>query len=94
MLAGCDDAALCELMSRVCARSATQAAPAAVFDAARARLSTELDLLHMGELRGELKAARATPTLADTHFRALLDTARKQHAVLPAHSRWNATVRH
>lgn len=93
VLAGCDDAALCELMTRVCARSAAQAAPEAVFEAARARLSTELDLLHMGELRGELRAAQATPSAADVHFRALLDAARRQHAVLPAQSRWDAAAR-
>ncbi|MBU0637425.1 MAG: DNA primase [Planctomycetes bacterium] len=87
----CDEAALCELVSRASARVKQGALLAEVLRSAYERLVSELDLLRMGDLRVGLRQTETTDADADEAFRAFLDVARRQHAVLAAEERWNTT---
>lgn len=93
LLARCDDALLCELLSRASARVSPADAAPAVYAAAHDRLSAELDLLQLGELRGQLKGRGADDATANAVFRTMLGLASRQSGPLPGDVRLGTTVR-
>jgi DNA primase len=88
----CDEAEVCELVSRACARAAGAAVTKETFLATRERLASELGMQRRGELEQNLRRGPAEGDRGDQAFGKLLEAARGEHFVLPAQSRWNATI--
>ena len=86
----CDDALLCELISRASARAVWDGGNAEVCQAVRARLTSELDLLRMEDLRGRLSQRSHDQEDQERTFESLRDAARRQHGLLGAAQRWSA----
>ena len=90
IIARCDDADVCELASRSCARVADGVAPRDLFVSALDRLRSELNTQRRGELREALcQSDPAAGREADV-FGDLLELARGQHFALAAEKRWSA----
>jgi DNA primase len=87
VMARCEEAAVCELVSRARARVAGVTALEDDFAAAHAALKSEMGVLQVGGLRANLQQAGGDD--ADV-FRLLRENARAQHSPLPAESRLNA----
>jgi DNA primase len=90
VMARCEDSALCELIERALARISDLEVGAEAFTAARDRLTSELDVLQMGDLRTSVHAEQARGQDADATFRSLREMARKHHAALSADRRRSA----
>ena len=90
VIASCDDAELCELVSRASTRAALGPSDAEVCQTVSQRLVTELDLLQMENLRGQLRPDAQEKEDQERAFDSLRDVARRQHGVLGAAHRWNA----
>lgn len=91
VIARCDRADTCELVSRACARTAGTAssAVAETFGSARNRAAAELNILRRGELQRNLQQADTAAVGSDRAFGDLLEAARGQHLVLPAGTHLN-----
>jgi DNA primase catalytic core len=86
----CDDAGLCELVSRASTRAAQELGDAPVCQAVSERLMAELDLLQMEKLRGHLRPDAQKKEGQERAFDSLCDVARRQKSVLGAEHRWSA----
>jgi DNA primase len=90
VMAHCEDSALCELIERALARVLDRETDVEAFAAARDRLTSELDVLRMGDLRTNVHAEQARGQDADATFQSLCEMARKHHAALSADRRRSA----
>ena len=90
VIARCEDAAVCELVGRSCARVAGTAATQEAFLAAYRRLESELNVERMGALRQNLHRPDDAGQRGDDRFDELVSVARDQHFVLPAEKRLSA----
>jgi DNA primase len=90
VIKSCDDAALCELVSRASTRAAPGPDNAEACRAVSERLMTELDLLQMEDLRGQLRPDAQEREAQERAFDSLRDVARRHHSVLGAAHRWSA----
>jgi DNA primase len=84
----CEDSAACELVGRARARVSGGSAAEEEFAAARQRLSYELDVLHMADLRQNLARTQTD----ERGFRALLELSRGKHTGLAPENAWNTTT--
>lgn len=82
VIEGCEDGPICELVSRACARVAPRSVTVEACGAARERVLSELELLRLGGLRGQLREKNGDEEDQERVFRSLLDVARRQHGVL------------
>jgi DNA primase len=89
VVGSCDDAELCELVSRASTRSTLEAGDAEICQTVSERLISELDLQHMVSLRGQLRQGAEKSEDQKRAFDSLHDVARRQHNVLGAAQRWN-----
>ena len=90
VIARCDDAAVCELISRSCARVAGATVTKEAFLGARNRLGFELDIEQMGQLQRNLGRSDTDALDEDEVFGDLLDISREQRSALQAEKRWIA----
>ncbi len=86
----CQDAAICELVSRARNAVAGVNANEDTFRAACERLASELNVLRMSELRQNLHAARSADAGGEDLFTSLRNLAREQSGALPVERRWSA----
>jgi DNA primase len=86
----CDDADVCELVSRACERSIGTADIREAFQATVARLASELDVQRRGELEQSLRESPASVSGGDEAFGNLLAAARGQHHLLATRTRRDA----
>jgi len=84
VLANCDDAETCDLVGRCLARVAAADDAGETYGAARRRMEAELNLLRMGDLRGDLHRTDSGQQQSHEMFASLLALARDHHGVLPA----------
>lgn len=85
----CNDAELCELVSRASDRVSSWAAEAEACRVISERLMSELDVLRMEKLRGDLRQNSQDKEGQERVFDSLHDVARRQHGLLGAEQRWN-----
>lgn len=84
----CDDAVLCDFVSRALRRiGATETSPA-MRHAAIERLMAEIDLMEMRSLRSDLQRKEPTGDALTEAFNAFVETARRRHDVLAPAQRW------
>ena len=86
LLERCDDAAQLELIARVSRGGVSSLPVAEAFELTRSRLVTELDALHMEQMRGQLRGVKDRESDGERDFRSALDAARRQQGF-----RWNAS---
>lgn len=86
LLERCEDAAQLDLISRVSRRGVLSLPAAEAFDHVRSRLVTELDTLHMEQVRGQLRGVKTVCEDGERDFLSGLDAARRQQGF-----RWNAS---
>jgi hypothetical protein len=86
----CEDADVCELVSRSCARVAGTAATQEAFLAAYRKLESELNVERAGALQQNLPRRDEAGERGDDRFNELVSVARDQHFVLQAEKRLSA----
>jgi DNA primase len=86
----CDDSAACELISRASTRVPSGTVDPEMCQPARHRLLSQLEVLQIGSLRGDLRADHRDANDRERAYRSLLDVAKRQHSVLGAAQRWIA----
>lgn len=87
IVAACDDAAVLEMISRVCQRIDSGADASAACESAVKRLASEMDALRMAELRNELRGSDPADKGSEDAFRSFLDMARRQNGSFAAERR-------
>lgn len=87
IVASCDDAAVLEMISRVCERIDSGADASAACENAVQRLASEMDALRMAELRNKLRGSDPADKGSEEAFRSFLDMARRQNGSLAAERR-------
>jgi len=87
VIARCDDAEICDLVSRACARAADVTWAQDLFLTTRERLASELTVLRMNDLQQDLRQRGVTDDRGDRLFGDLLETARGQDFTLAAQTR-------
>lgn len=78
LLERCEDAVQLDLIARVSRRGVSTLPVPAAFDLLRERLVTELDALHVEQVRGQLRGVKEVCDDAERQFRSVLDAARRQ----------------
>ena len=86
----CDDAAVCELISRSCTRMAGATVTKTAFLGARNRLGFEMDIEQMSKLQRNLGRSDTGAPNEDEVFSDLLNISREQRSALQAEKRWIA----
>ncbi|MBL8879546.1 MAG: DNA primase [Phycisphaerales bacterium] len=89
VLQRCEDGASCELVNRCLAIVAGVDSVEEHFSAIHARLEREIADMQLGELQAQLRSRDSVAGDSDQAFRALLETAGRQHALLPGQARWS-----
>ena len=88
----CDDAVLCDFVSRAMRRAGATESNAEIRRAAVERLMAEVDLLEMRNLRGSLRRTEQGSGTQAEAFDAFFETARRRHDVLGAAHRWKSST--
>ena len=87
VIRSCEDSALCELVSHACARVESRDVELPDCHAVGERVRSELDLLRIGGLRGQLRENDEEEEDRARAYRSLLEVARRRHGVLGAEQR-------
>ncbi len=86
----CDDGAVCELVDRAVGLVPGEHSAGTAFQAAKERLTAELDLMRMSDLRRDLHVENDDGKAGLDAFDSLRELARNHHSVARAEWRWNA----
>ena len=78
----CDDSVLCELVSRASARAGSRFVGEEMCRVVNARILSELEVSHVGRIRGQLRGVGSDGDEQERAFRSLKDVARRQPGVL------------
>lgn len=90
VLQRCEDASSCELANRCLAIVAGVDSIEEHFSSVHARLERELADMQLGELQDRLRSRESVADDSEQTFRAMLETAGRQHALLPGQARWSS----
>lgn len=86
----CEDSLLCELVSRASARMASRPASVEACRILTERVRSELEVLQIEDLRGQLRESGKDKEDRERAFRSLLDVTQRQHGVLGTERRRRA----
>lgn len=86
----CEDATACELVNRCVAVVAGVDSIEEHFSAVHARLEREVADMQLGDLQAQLRSRDSIAGDGSAAFRSLLETAGRQHALLPGQVRWSS----
>lgn len=85
----CENAAECELVNRCIAAVRGSAPVEELFPAVHVRMERELADMELGALQSRLRVRGKDAQDGEAAFRSLLETAGRQHALLPGQARWS-----